>query len=173
MVVYPWIVWSLFAQDTKSIEHCSLAPSAAKPSRVYCKGDEQQSPQIWPSSAPEHDTLLSFLHVNCLSLMGGSAVSSGTDLSADVYEPGTDDLLETQAKLQVAVQTLIAGIGEDLQRDGLRDTPKVGAGCIVGRAPILGKPYKSPQSRDILSTVQRVAKAWLDASSGYRKTAKR
>ena len=58
-------------------------------------------------------------------LMGGSAVSSGTDLSADVYEPGTDvDLLETQAKLQLAVQTLIAGIGEDLQRDGLRDTPR-------------------------------------------------
>ena len=105
--------------------------------------------------------------------MGGSAVSSGTDLSADVYEPGTDDLLETQAKLQVAVQTLIAGIGEDLQRDGLRDTPKVGADCIVGRVPILGKPYSSPQSRDILSTMQRVAKAWLDASSGYRKTAKR
>ena len=85
--------------------------------------------------------------------MGGSAVSSGTDLSVDVYEPGTDvDLLETQAKLQVAVQTLITGIGEDLQRDGLRDTPKVGSGCIVGSVPILGKPYKSPQLNDILSS---------------------
>lgn len=74
--------------------------------------------------------------------MGGSAVSSGTDLSADVYEPGTDvDLLESQNKLQVAVQTLIAGIGEDLQRDGLRDTPKVGATCVVESIPILGKPY--------------------------------
>ena len=58
--------------------------------------------------------------------MGGSAVSSGTDLSVDVYEAGHDvDLLETQNRLQQAVQTLITGIGEDLQRDGLRDTPKV------------------------------------------------
>ncbi len=55
--------------------------------------------------------------------MGGSAVSSGTDLSVDVLsEPGTDvDLY----KLQQAVQTLIAGIGEDIKREGLRDTPKV------------------------------------------------
>ena len=58
--------------------------------------------------------------------MGGSAVSSGTDLSVDVYEPSADtDLLETQTRLQEAVRTLITGIGEDVKRDGLRDTPKV------------------------------------------------
>ena len=79
--------------------------------------------------------------------MGGSAVSSGTDLSADVYEPGTDvDLLETQAKLQVAVQTLIAGIGEDLQRDGLRDTPKVDAF-------FLGRPFTRQATHILFSLV--------------------
>ena len=58
--------------------------------------------------------------------MGGSAVSPGTDLSGDVYEPSPDtDLLETQIRLQEAVRTLITGIGEDAKRDGLRDTPKV------------------------------------------------
>ena len=76
--------------------------------------------------------------------MGGSAVSSGTDLSVDVYEPSTDvDLLETQAKLQQAVQTLITGIGEDLHREGLRDTPKVGSARILWERLILCKPYIS------------------------------
>ncbi|KAK9829217.1 hypothetical protein WJX72_004538 [[Myrmecia] bisecta] len=43
------------------------------------------------------------------------------------------------ARLQEAVQVLIEGVGEQLGREGLRDTPK------------------------------RVAKAWLDVSSGYRQ----
>lgn len=64
--------------------------------------------------------------------MGGSAVSSGTDLSVDVYEPGSElDLIETQNRLQEAVQILITGIGEDVKRDGLRDTPKVRQFCLL------------------------------------------
>ena len=47
--------------------------------------------------------------------MGGSAVSSGTDLSVD------------------------AGIGEDIKREGLRDTPKVYAILTSRERSVLGK----------------------------------
>ena len=56
--------------------------------------------------------------------MGGSAVSSGTDVSVDVIETFTDSPVSPE-RLQEAVQALIAGVGEDVSRDGLRDTPKV------------------------------------------------
>lgn len=57
--------------------------------------------------------------------MGGSAISSGTDISADAIE-GCDPAVNLE-RLQDAVQALIAGVGEDVNRDGLRDTPKVRA----------------------------------------------
>lgn len=57
--------------------------------------------------------------------MGGSAISSGTDISVDescLTDPSTSVSFE---KLQEAVQTIISGIGEEIDRDGLKDTPKV------------------------------------------------
>jgi hypothetical protein len=58
--------------------------------------------------------------------MGGSAVSSGTDISVDVSEACLDPSTSVSfEKLQDAVQSIITGIGEDAHRDGLRDTPKV------------------------------------------------
>ena len=51
-------------------------------------------------------------------------MSSGTDISADVIETCTDAPVCPE-RLQDAVQALIAGVGEDVTRDGLRDTPKV------------------------------------------------
>ncbi|KAL3161382.1 hypothetical protein ABBQ32_010273 [Trebouxia sp. C0010 RCD-2024] len=69
--------------------------------------------------------------------MGASAVStddSGASVTtADIYPEA--DLL----RLQNAVRVLLSGVGEDISREGLRDTPK------------------------------RVAKAWVDVSSGYRQ----
>lgn len=89
-------------------------------------GERQPSSKERGQELLEGQFLLLLLLLPWTVLMGGSAVSSGTDLSVDVYEPGHDvDLLETQIRLQQAVQTLITGIGEDLKRDGLRDTPKV------------------------------------------------
>lgn len=66
--------------------------------------------------------------------MGGSALSSGTDLSADASESCLDqhNLISASERLENlkdAVQDLIFGIGEDVSRDGLRDTPKVNCLC--------------------------------------------
>ena len=62
--------------------------------------------------------------------MGGSALSSGTDLSADASESCLDQqspvsASERLANLEDAVRSIILGIGEDVSREGLRDTPKV------------------------------------------------
>lgn len=55
--------------------------------------------------------------------MGASAVStddSGASVTtADIYPEA--DLL----RLQNAVRVLLSGVGEDISREGLRDTPKV------------------------------------------------
>ena len=55
--------------------------------------------------------------------MGASAVStddSGASVTtADIYPEA--DLL----RLQSAVRVLLSGVGEDISREGLRDTPKV------------------------------------------------
>ena len=55
--------------------------------------------------------------------MGASAVStddSGASVAtADIYPEA--DLL----RLQSAVRVLLSGVGEDISREGLRDTPKV------------------------------------------------
>lgn len=69
--------------------------------------------------------------------MGASAVStddSGASVTtADIY-PEAD-----LQRLQSAVRVLLSGVGEDISREGLQDTPK------------------------------RVAKAWVDVSTGYRQ----
>ena len=71
---------------------------------------------------------------NSTKQMGGSALSSGTDLSADASESCIDQqfsvsVSERLENLQDAVQRLISGIGEDISRDGLKDTPKVDRLC--------------------------------------------
>lgn len=68
-----------------------------------------------------------------------SGISTGT---ADVY-PEAD-----LQRLQSAVRVLLSGIGEDINREGLRDTPKVctspilsaafpGNGCICWGASLI------------------------------------
>ena len=56
----------------------------------------------------------------------GSCLSSSSEVSAEdriseVCEEGSSE------RLQDAVRVLIQGLGEDAAREGLRDTPKVGA----------------------------------------------
>lgn len=78
-------------------------------------------------------------------------------------------------RMQHAVTTLLHCIGEDPTREGLRDTPKVGAGGGVGA--LLGGDgacAASVQEREEFScsyvliyvSEQRVAKAWLDMTRG-------
>ena len=63
------------------------------------------------------------------SAMGaGSCLSSSSEVSAEdriseVCEEGSSE------RLQDAVRVLIQGLGEDVAREGLRDTPKVGTCC--------------------------------------------
>ena len=59
--------------------------------------------------------------------MGGSAASSQTDdcHSVDVADTVDQGVPYNIERVQEAVQTLICGIGEDIDREGLRDTPKV------------------------------------------------
>ena len=91
-------------------------------------------------SPPWFTTIL--CHYACLlckpaSVMGaGSCLSSSSEVSAEdriseVCEEGGAE------RLQDAVRVLIQGLGEDLAREGLRDTPKVGA-CQSHRFKVTG-----------------------------------
>ena len=84
--------------------------------------------------------------------MGGSALSSGTDLSADASESCLDQrspvsVSERLASLEDAVRSIIVGIGEDISREGLRDTPKVRyvGTSVAGFIPTADRlpPYES------------------------------
>lgn len=94
--------------------------------------------------------------------MGASAVStddSGASVTtADIYPEA--DLL----RLQSAVTVLLSGVGEDISREGLRDTPKVQ--CYRCWSCTYRAHVSMLQSLPLL---QRVAKAWVDVSSGYRQ----
>ena len=66
----------------------------------------------------------------------GSCLSSSSEVSAEdriseVCEEGSTE------RLQDAVRVLIQGLGEDVAREGLRDTPKVGACCRAEPAMLL------------------------------------
>jgi GTP cyclohydrolase I len=71
------------------------------------------------------------------------------------------------------VRTLLSGVGEYPDRQGLRDTPKVclmllnlcrswqhTAACVPSLAAVRS-------AKAIFATLQRVAKAWLDITAGY------
>jgi GTP cyclohydrolase I len=58
--------------------------------------------------------------------MTGSAMS--TDDSLEASETFGELFVDDEARLermQAAVRVIIAGVGEDVEREGLRDTPKV------------------------------------------------
>jgi hypothetical protein len=74
-------------------------------------------------------------------------------------------------RMQSAVATLIRGCGEDLQREGLVDTPRVRrtrpAAPATPVSPLMrgdvrGRPLPAP-------LLQRVAKAWLDLAGGLQQ----
>lgn len=43
----------------------------------------------------------------------------------DSFVPGTDAYARRLRRAQACVRTLLRGVGEDPEREGLRDTPKV------------------------------------------------
>ncbi len=94
--------------------------------------------------------------------MGASAIStddSGASVTtADIY-PEAD-----LHRLQSAVRVLLSGVGEDISREGLQDTPKV-------RRNLSTSTLLFCRATHALTYValQRVAKAWVDVSSGYRQ----
>lgn len=96
--------------------------------------------------------------------MGASAVStddSGASVTtADIY-PEAD-----LQRLQSAVRVLLSGLGEDISREGLQDTPKVPSRRSI---ELLVASRSTCQTRESLCALQRVAKAWVDVSSGYRQ----
>mmetsp|Transcript_18981 Transcript_18981/g.57326 ORF Transcript_18981/g.57326 Transcript_18981/m.57326 type:complete len:584 (+) Transcript_18981:338-2089(+) len=98
----------------------------------------------------EHEAASAASHLMTCSVCEppGSSHSSLDDFDACIASEGS--ILETAAhghgrgasteRMQAAVRTLLAGVGEDPDRQGLRDTPK------------------------------RVAKAWLDITTGYQQS---
>lgn len=96
--------------------------------------------------------------------------------------------------MQAAVHQLLVGVGEDPEREGLVDTPRVRR---PGRLPLASsalpplaaasrccRPVSLAVSRRccaislavsllLLPMLQRVAKAWLDMTRGYRQECKR
>lgn len=96
----------------------------------------------------------------------GDSMPSST-ASEDTLEIGEADV--SLVRLQNAVHSLLSGIGEDVCREGLRDTPKASFAEI------------SPESDKIENVIQqlmhailqRVAKAWIDATEGYRQSTHR
>ena len=79
------------------------------------------------------------------------------------------DRAQAIERLKACVSVLISGIGEDGQREGLRDTPEVGlaatpaADCAM---PALGLTV-TPAAMG--AAAQRVARAWLDMTAGYQQ----
>ena len=60
-------------------------------------------------------------------------MTPSTPVVDDSFVPGTDAYAKRLRRAQACVRTLLRGVGEDPEREGLRDTPKVGTGSI-GRA---------------------------------------
>ena len=127
-------------------------------------------------------------------------MSSATTSVDDSFVPGTDAFARRLRRAQGCVRTLLLGLGEDPEREGLRDTPKVrivrigyarvaldqsGARPVVRRGQTTTArsrtsstdPESSPTrqltpSRHLPRTIQhsqRVAKAFLDMTQGYRQ----
>jgi hypothetical protein len=55
-------------------------------------------------------------------IMSTSTARPSTD---DSFVPGTDAYARRLRRAQACVRTLLRGVGEDPEREGLRDTPKV------------------------------------------------
>ncbi len=70
-------------------------------------------------------------------------------------------------RMEAAVRTLITGIGEDLEREGLRDTPKVRPSLRPAAAA--QRPRRRASGLTAASTAQRVAQAFVEMSLGYRQ----
>lgn len=63
-----------------------------------------------------------FPHVCVLVTTTTTTMSTTTD---DSFAPGTDAYARRLRRMQACVRTLLRGVGEDADREGLRDTPKV------------------------------------------------
>jgi GTP cyclohydrolase I len=84
------------------------------------------------------------------------------------------------ARMEAAVQQLLLGVGEDPSREGLVDTPRVSARSVqlaaaaarlaVAAALCVAHVVSVPPRS--LPRLQRVAKAWLDMTRGYRQECK-
>lgn len=143
-----------------------------------------------------------------------SVLSSGSaahDDAAAAFTPGTPQYAAKLARMQGATRTLLAGVGEDVTREGLLDTPLVrGARQLKARgvgwlcrhhdgAANLGKSHKhhhhflhrlpvlhsqnyackcicicsnikTMEHITMQMQMQRVAKALLDQTAGYRQS---
>ena len=92
------------------------------------------------------------------------------------------------AHMASAVHQLLVGVGEDPAREGLVDTPRVSCCSVAAARRVLlgGRWHRRrpppPASRRLPADpprlslslcLQRVAKAWLDMTRGYRQECKR
>lgn len=69
-----------------------------------------------------HKNLCCSIAAKLLAAMVGKAVSTG-DLAA--YRPGNSVYDAKIMRMEKSVSVIIAGLGEDVSREGLIDTPKV------------------------------------------------
>lgn len=53
------------------------------------------------------------------------STTTATSADDDSFAPGTDAYAQRLRLMQACVRTLLRGVGEDADREGLRDTPKV------------------------------------------------
>lgn len=120
-----------------------------------------------------------------------SSTTTPVAAADDSFVPGTEAFAGRLRSAQQCVRTLLLGLGEDPEREGLRDTPKVrrdwtcgssGARASVDRgrardanplSRILQHPNRPPAHTPPpprpIHTLQRVAKAFLDMTQGYRQ----
>lgn len=83
---------------------------------------------------------------------------------AAAFQPNSDSYVRKLDRMQGAVTSLLVGIGEDVHRQGLLDTPKVGGrfgGTLQNVARSVAKPA--------FHCMQRVAKAMIAMTEGYRQ----
>jgi GTP cyclohydrolase I len=83
---------------------------------------------------------------------------------AAAFQPNSDSYVRKLDRMQGAVRSLLLGIGEDVQRQGLLDTPKVSGrfgGTLQNVARIVANLA--------YCCTQRVAKAMIAMTEGYRQ----
>lgn len=88
-------------------------------------------------------------------------------LDAQAGAAGKAELQQRLQRMGECVRVLLMGLGEDISREGLRDTPQVRRLSLT--AALHANTARQTIHSNLECALQRVAKALLDMTAGYRE----